>query len=289
MRRRPAARPPAAALPPPPACASQGDSITLKVNKLMSVKNLPYEYYSLPYCRPDKIVSSAENLGEVLRGDRIENSAYEVGAGGWKSGEASSGQKECLAGQRARSGGPAAAGHRAARRRPYGRLAWLPTAAPVLRCAPLQTSFRVDQHCSILCRIGALNKAQVKAFTSKISDEYRVNMCACVCVGGGGGGVEGRSCSCAAWRVAAGRPHVHGTAALRLAPIQPLLQPTNTPPRPHARHRILDNLPIGMVRMRDDDGEQVKTYERGFPVGAMDVRAALHPGAAPRAAGACWG
>lgn len=44
----------------------------------MSVKNLPYEYYSLPYCRPAKILSSAENLGEVLRGDRIENSPYEV-------------------------------------------------------------------------------------------------------------------------------------------------------------------------------------------------------------------
>ena len=56
----------------------QGDPITLKVNKLMSVKNLPYQYYSLPYCRPDKIISSAENLGEVLRGDRIENSPYQV-------------------------------------------------------------------------------------------------------------------------------------------------------------------------------------------------------------------
>lgn len=35
-------------------------------------------YYSLPYCRPEKIVQSAENLGEVLRGDRIENSLYQV-------------------------------------------------------------------------------------------------------------------------------------------------------------------------------------------------------------------
>jgi hypothetical protein len=26
-----------------------------------------------------------------------------------------------------------------------------------------------------------------------------------------------------------------------------------------------------MVRMRDDDGKQVKSYERGFPVGFMDV------------------
>ena len=58
--------------------ALQGEKFSLKVNKLMSVKNLPYEYYSLPYCRPEKIVSSAENLGAVLRGDRIENSAYHV-------------------------------------------------------------------------------------------------------------------------------------------------------------------------------------------------------------------
>ncbi len=46
--------------------------------------------------------------------------------------------------------------------------------------------------------------------------------------------------------------------------------------------RILDNLPIGMVRMRDDDGEQVKTYERGFPVGFADVSRPW--GGAPRAA-----
>lgn len=57
----------------------QGDSLKVKVNKLTSTKTqLPYSYYSLPYCRPKKIVDSAENLGEVLRGDRIENSPYEV-------------------------------------------------------------------------------------------------------------------------------------------------------------------------------------------------------------------
>ena len=61
-------------------CAlAQGDKLTLKVNKLSSTKTqLPYDYYSIPYCRPESIVSSAENLGEVLRGDRIENSLYEV-------------------------------------------------------------------------------------------------------------------------------------------------------------------------------------------------------------------
>lgn len=57
----------------------QGDLLKVKVNKLTSTKTqLPYSYYSLPYCRPEHIVDSAENLGEVLRGDRIENSAYVV-------------------------------------------------------------------------------------------------------------------------------------------------------------------------------------------------------------------
>lgn len=57
----------------------QGDLLKVKVNKLTSTKTqLPYSYYSLPYCKPEKIVDSAENLGEVLRGDRIENSPYVV-------------------------------------------------------------------------------------------------------------------------------------------------------------------------------------------------------------------
>ena len=49
------------------------------MNSLVSAKSaLPIEYYSLPFCRPAKIVSSAENLGEVLRGDRIYNSLYQA-------------------------------------------------------------------------------------------------------------------------------------------------------------------------------------------------------------------
>jgi transmembrane 9 superfamily protein 2/4 len=40
---------------------------------------LPYKYYQrLPFCAPPKIVDKAENLGEILLGDRIENSNYEV-------------------------------------------------------------------------------------------------------------------------------------------------------------------------------------------------------------------
>lgn len=55
----------------------KGDELKVKVNKLTSIKTqLPYSYYSLPYCQPAEIIDSAENLGEVLRGDRIENSAF---------------------------------------------------------------------------------------------------------------------------------------------------------------------------------------------------------------------
>ncbi|XP_073055422.1 transmembrane 9 superfamily member 9-like [Primulina eburnea] len=55
----------------------KGDPLFVKVNKLTSIKTqLPYSYYSLPLCPPDTIVDSRENLGEVLRGDRIENSPY---------------------------------------------------------------------------------------------------------------------------------------------------------------------------------------------------------------------
>jgi hypothetical protein len=62
-------------------CGLQKDPLAVKVNQLSSIKTqLPYSYYSLPFCRPGTIVDSAENLGEVLRGDRIENSLYVVSA-----------------------------------------------------------------------------------------------------------------------------------------------------------------------------------------------------------------
>ena len=37
---------------------------------------------------------------------------------------------------------------------------------------------RVDEQCKVLCRIESLSAAQAKAFTEKISDDYKVNMCA---------------------------------------------------------------------------------------------------------------
>ncbi len=58
---------------------AEGDTVALKVNKLSSIHTqLPYEYYSLKYCKPPKVKSYAENLGEFLSGDRIENSPYQV-------------------------------------------------------------------------------------------------------------------------------------------------------------------------------------------------------------------
>jgi transmembrane 9 superfamily protein 2/4 len=57
----------------------QKDPLAVKVSQLSSIKTqLPYSYYSLPFCRPDAVVDSAENLGELLRGDRIENTPYVV-------------------------------------------------------------------------------------------------------------------------------------------------------------------------------------------------------------------
>ena len=47
---------------------SNGDNIYAKVNSLTSIETeLPYSYYSLPYCKPlGDIKKSAENLGELL-------------------------------------------------------------------------------------------------------------------------------------------------------------------------------------------------------------------------------
>merc|ERR1719316_2531003 len=57
----------------------QDERVEIKVNKLSSTKTqLPYDYYSLPFCKPAEIVNKIENLGEVLHGSVIQNSAYDV-------------------------------------------------------------------------------------------------------------------------------------------------------------------------------------------------------------------
>jgi hypothetical protein len=56
----------------------KGEVIGAKVNSLTSIETeLPFSYYSLPYCHPkDGVKKSAENLGELLMGDQIDNSPY---------------------------------------------------------------------------------------------------------------------------------------------------------------------------------------------------------------------
>lgn len=55
-----------------------GDALSVKVNSLTSIDTeMPFSYYSLPFCKPKEgVKDSAENLGELLMGDRIENSPY---------------------------------------------------------------------------------------------------------------------------------------------------------------------------------------------------------------------
>ncbi|CAD6241876.1 unnamed protein product [Miscanthus lutarioriparius] len=55
-----------------------GNYLNVKVNSLTSIDTeMPFSYYSLPFCEPQEgVKDSAENLGELLMGDRIENSPY---------------------------------------------------------------------------------------------------------------------------------------------------------------------------------------------------------------------
>uniref|UniRef100_A0A1B0A641 Transmembrane 9 superfamily member n=1 Tax=Glossina pallidipes TaxID=7398 RepID=A0A1B0A641_GLOPL len=59
----------------------KGQKIDVKAVKMTSSRTqLPYAYYSLQFCLPKNgtLVFKSENLGEVLRGDRIVNTPYEV-------------------------------------------------------------------------------------------------------------------------------------------------------------------------------------------------------------------
>lgn len=56
----------------------KGDFIEVKTRKLASKKNLPFEFYSLQFCKPNPKRYATETFGEVLFGDRIENSLYLV-------------------------------------------------------------------------------------------------------------------------------------------------------------------------------------------------------------------
>lgn len=60
---------------------AKNDLVEVKAVKLLSTKTqLPYEYYNLPiHCKPpDGFKYKSENLGEILRGDRVVNTGYDV-------------------------------------------------------------------------------------------------------------------------------------------------------------------------------------------------------------------
>eukprot|EP01117_Protostelium_nocturnum_P020108 TRINITY_DN88_c0_g1_i1.p1 TRINITY_DN88_c0_g1~~TRINITY_DN88_c0_g1_i1.p1 ORF type:complete len:650 (+),score=178.82 TRINITY_DN88_c0_g1_i1:58-1950(+) len=62
-----------------PVTFNDGKEIGLKVAQLTSVHTqIPFDYYSLPFCEPETLVKDHENLGEILRGDRVENSPYKL-------------------------------------------------------------------------------------------------------------------------------------------------------------------------------------------------------------------
>eukprot|EP00111_Clytia_hemisphaerica_P000381 TCONS_00001054-protein len=61
---------------------AEGEEIYPKAVKMTSIKTqLPYDYYTLAFCEPTKKHYVPENLGEILRGDRIVNTPYKLEAG----------------------------------------------------------------------------------------------------------------------------------------------------------------------------------------------------------------
>lgn len=57
----------------------QYETVKLFVAKLTSTKTqMPYDYYSVPFCRPHNLNLQPENIGSVVGGDRIENSVYKL-------------------------------------------------------------------------------------------------------------------------------------------------------------------------------------------------------------------
>ncbi|WCJ41821.1 Transmembrane 9 superfamily member 5 [Euphorbia peplus] len=57
-----------------------GHTVPLFVNKIGPLQNPSetYEYYDLPFCRPDNVILKQETLGEVLNGDRLSSSLYNL-------------------------------------------------------------------------------------------------------------------------------------------------------------------------------------------------------------------
>lgn len=49
------------------------------MSQITSIKTqMPFDYYELPFCKPKKTTLENENLGQIISGDRIENSVYKI-------------------------------------------------------------------------------------------------------------------------------------------------------------------------------------------------------------------
>ncbi|CAA7053343.1 unnamed protein product [Microthlaspi erraticum] len=57
-----------------------GDHVPLFVNKVGPLHNPSetYQYYDLPFCRPEPVIEKKETLGEVLNGDRLMSPLYKL-------------------------------------------------------------------------------------------------------------------------------------------------------------------------------------------------------------------
>nr|XP_009592973.1 transmembrane 9 superfamily member 5 [Nicotiana tomentosiformis] len=65
-----------------------GDEVPLSVNKIGPLNNPSetYQYYDLPFCQPGEVLPKKESLGEVLNGDRLTNTLYQLKFGVDKDG-----------------------------------------------------------------------------------------------------------------------------------------------------------------------------------------------------------
>lgn len=59
---------------------TKGSPVEVRAVKMTSsLTQLPYDYYSVKFCQPKNgTIYKTENLGEILRGDRIVNTAYDI-------------------------------------------------------------------------------------------------------------------------------------------------------------------------------------------------------------------
>jgi transmembrane 9 superfamily protein 2/4 len=57
----------------------KNEPVDLYVNKVTSIKSpIPYRYNDLPVCKSESPEQKSENLGEVITGNRIEKSVFEI-------------------------------------------------------------------------------------------------------------------------------------------------------------------------------------------------------------------